>query len=348
MAIEFNQQLQHASAWLSQDFSQLNHWADQLTAQELQELQAAAKALPADSQQWLALTPAQLNTPSLSARLDAITQRLEHGSGKALLRGIPVQNIDEDMQNRLYWVIALNLGNVIPQNAMGELIGAVQNERVGEINADTRGYVSNHELRFHCDGGDVAALLCVRQSKHGGENGLVSLMSVHNTMLQECPEHLATLYNGFPLYVRKEKTQTAQAAEKLGQVQQRRLPTFYAHDGRLSAFSNWRLAELAYEAAGQVMPDNERAALDAMEEIAERPTHKLAFKLSPGDMLFTHNLTCMHKRTAFEDDSPEHKRLMLRLWYNMRDSRKVNDSFDAYGPRRGFGGVAPVIRAGFY
>ena len=70
------------------------------------------------------------------------------------------------------------------------------------------------------------------------------------------------------------------------------------------------------------MPAPERAALDALEEIAERPQYKLTFKLRPGDMLLTHNYVCMHNRTGFVDDSdPAQSRLMLRLWYNIPGGR---------------------------
>ena len=80
--------------------------------------------------------------------------------------------------------------------------------------------------------------------------------------------------------------------------------------------------ELPYESAGEPMPEEERAALDAVEEIAERQSNKLTFKLKPGDILLTHNHVCMHKRSAFIDEvDPSRSRLMLRLWYNVPGGR---------------------------
>ncbi len=80
--------------------------------------------------------------------------------------------------------------------------------------------------------------------------------------------------------------------------------------------------ELPYESAGKPMPAEARAALDALEEIAERPEHKLTFRLRPGDMLLVHNYICMHKRSHFVDDpEPDKSRLMLRLWYNVPGGR---------------------------
>ena len=70
------------------------------------------------------------------------------------------------------------------------------------------------------------------------------------------------------------------------------------------------------------MPAAERAALDALEEIAERPENKLTVKLQPGDMLLVHNFVCMHNRSHFVDDpDPVKSRLMLRLWYNLPTGR---------------------------
>ena len=69
---------------------------------------------------------------------------------------------------------------------------------------DSRGYESNDELNFHCDGGDCIGLACVRPSPTGGESGFVSLLAVYNELLAEAPELLEPLYEGFPLYQRKE------------------------------------------------------------------------------------------------------------------------------------------------
>ena len=74
-----------------------------------------------------------------------------------------------------------------------------------------------------------------------------------------------------------------------------RQPLFYDRGDHLLAWINLRLMELPYESAGEPMPEEERAALDAVEEIAERQSNKLTFKLKPGDILLTHNHVCMHK-----------------------------------------------------
>lgn len=330
--------IESAAGWVAADYVDVDDWSETLGDAEREELERAARQLPPAAQDWVTLKPADVPLPRLGARLGRVTDDLERGRGFALLRGIDLPPDDFDTVRRMKWVLALNLGDVIAQNAKGEMMGSVQAEFSGERTADTRGYVSSDELRFHCDGGDVATLLCVRQAPIGGTNSLVSSVAIHNVMVRECPEHLSVLYRGMPLYMRKESTSSG----KLDSARLPRIPLFRVDAGQLSCFSNLRLMELAYETAGIPMPDDERAALDAFEEIAERKAMKIEFKLRPGDMLLTHNLAVMHKRSAFEDDPDVAKaRLMLRLWYNVRGGR--TERLQTPQQRRGYFTKAPLI-----
>jgi hypothetical protein len=307
-------QFEGPSAWRSEQYAGTG-WIDELTSGQKQELDAAARALPVDESQWLTMNRADLDLPTLGPRLDQVTEELEAGRGFAVLRGIDLPPTALDYAYRVNWVLAVALGNVIAQNANGEVIGAVQAVVDAEDNGlDTRGYVSNADLRFHCDGGDVVTLLCVRQAPEGGFSSLVSMHSIHNAMARECPQHLETLYRGLHVFMRKEGDLESAVIP--------RQPLFFDGGDHLLAWINLRLMELPFESADKPMPPAERAALDALEEIAERPEYKLTFKLQPGDMLLTHNYVCMHKRTHFTDDpDPDKSRLMLRLWYNVAGSR---------------------------
>jgi hypothetical protein len=322
------------AAWTAAQF-QDESWIDVLTKEHKAELAAAARALPDDESQWLQMTRADLALPTLGPLLAEVNHKLDQGCGFAVLRGLELPPLDVDYAYRVNWVLALAMGDVIAQNANGEVIGAVQAVVDADDNGlDTRGYVSNAELRFHCDGGDVASLLCVRQAPEGGYNALVSMVTIHNTMLAECPQHLATLYRGLSMYMRKEGN--------LDGAELPRRPLFYPQQDHLLAWCNLRLMELPYEAAGVEMPVAERAALDALEEIAERPENQLSLKLRPGDMLLVHNFYCMHKRSGFTDDpDPDRARLMLRLWYNLAGGRA--EAFQSRQQRAGYFTQAPYV-----
>ncbi len=322
------------SAWQAQDFED-TAWIDVLSEQQKQELAAAAASLPEEEAKWLEKSKQDFDLETLAPRLDEINQELESGRGFAFIRGIDLPPQDVNYAYRVNWVLAKALGDVIAQNANGEVIGAVQAVvQANDNGMDTRGYVSSAELRFHCDGGDVASLLCVRQAPEGGMNTLVSMISIHNTMVQECPEHLETLYKGLQLYMRKEGD--------LESALMPRRPLFFPVKDQLLAYANLRLMELPYEAAGVPMPADERAALDAFEEIAERPENVLRIKLQPGDLLLTHNFICMHKRSSFVDDpDPEKSRLMLRLWYNIDGS--LVETIQPKELRRGYFTQSPYV-----
>jgi len=315
------------AAWKASDFED-NRWIHMLSLEQREELTGAASKLPEDETKWLQLKRDDLELPLSGPLLASLRQELEEGSGFALLRGIDLPPRDVDHAYRVNWVLALMLGEVIAQNANGEVIGAVTQVVEADDNGlETRGYVSNAELRFHCDGGDVASLLCVRQAPTGGYSSLASMISVHNTMIQECPQHLETLYRGLPMYMRKE--------EGMESDELPRRPLFFPQTDSLLAWANLRLMELPYEAVGSEMPLPEREALDAFEEIAERDQNKLTFKLEPGDLLLTHNLTCLHKRSGFTNDpDPDKARLMLRLWYNIPGGRA--EAMQGNKNRRGY------------
>ena len=322
------------AAWTCADLKD-ERWIYELEPEQLRELYRAAKSLPDDESAWLDLKSADFDLARFTPVFDRANRELERGRGFCLLRGIELRG-DRDFAYRVNWILALGLGNVIAQNANGEVIGAVEAVvQATDNGANTRGYVSNAELRFHCDGGDVASLLCVRQAPEGGMSSLVSMISIHNTMLKECPHHLEVLYQGLKIFMRAEKGLKSAISEKP-------LPIFMPQDDGLLAFINLRLMELVYESQNEDMPADKRAALDAFEEIAERPEHKFSLKLQPGDLLLTHNFTCMHKRSSFVDDpDPDNSRLMLRLWYNIPGGRV--EAIQAPDKRAGYFTQAPYV-----
>ena len=147
------------AAWTCADLKD-ERWIYELETEQLRELYRAAKSLPDDETAWLDLTSTDFDLARLTPVFDRANRELERGRGFCLLRGIELRG-DRDFAYRVNWVLALGLGNVIAQNANGEVIGAVEAVvQATDNGANTRGYVSNAELRFHCDGGDVASTVC--------------------------------------------------------------------------------------------------------------------------------------------------------------------------------------------
>ena len=230
------------------------------------------------------------------------------------------------------------------QNAKGELLSVVADRFAGaERGVDTRGYESNDELRFHCDGGDCIGMSCIRQAPRGGTNGLVSLFAIYNEILEQYPKAFARAYTGYPLYARKEQGD-AESTKKLGQVQQTRIPVFAWHERRMSAWLNLQLAGASGNRIGKCLLRGGKEALECVEAIANRPDMELTFKQRPGDVLFVNNLAVMHRREKYFDaEEPDRKRALYRMWINLHQSAAVIPQHAAL--RSGIRGPSPVIAA---
>ena len=307
---------------------------------ELGDLDRVADALPARSENWIAHTTREATTDRLAGRFGEMGRELGQGRGFVIIRGLSAR--DEEAFRRKFWVIGNHLGMPVMQNARGEILSEVFDRFAGAPRGlDSRGYESNDELRFHCDGGDCIGLACVRQAPTGGESGLVSLLAIYNELVANHPEHLAALYRGFPLYVRKESEGDGRST-RAASVPDRRIPVFASENGRLSAWVNMVLAKQAAEVSGVPMDSAARAALDRLEEIAERPAMKLRFRMRAGDVLWVHNMSVMHRRDLYHDDpDPSKQRLFYRMWTNLHEQHDVIPEYA--GLRRGIRGRAPII-----
>jgi hypothetical protein len=100
---------------------------------------------------------------------------------------------------------------------------------------------------------------------------------------------------------------------------------FSYHDGRLTSRITSRQYFKTVTRYGDdlALTDRQRAALDAVQEIANRPDLRLSMDFREGDMQFLNNHTILHARQAFEDhDDPRRKRHLLRMWIALPEGRR--------------------------
>ncbi len=72
----------------------------------------------------------------------------------------------------------------------------------------------------------------------------------------------------------------------------------------------------------------QREALKMVETLACDDSIRLDMDFRPGDIQFLNNYAIIHTRTAFRDDpAPDKRRLLLRLWMNLRDGRALAPGF---------------------
>jgi len=342
----FRQPVTGARAWRSADFAGESDWLTTIDADGVEALAEAAAVLPPDPHRWVEVDAGDVITDTVGDTLAGVAHDLWHGRGFLWLRGMPGD--DPELLRRLFWVIGNNLGVPTMQNKRGQVLSEVFDRFDGaERVVDTRGYESSDELTFHCDGGDSIGLACVRPAPLGGQNGLVSMAAIYNELLDAQPAHLDVLERGFGLYSRREASSDGTTAD--GGVSDRRLPSFAWNtdaDGEpyFSAWMNRRLAELNAQMSDTLFTDAELAALDAVDEIAQRPEMQLQASQQPGDVVWVNNLAVMHRRDRYVDhDDPSQRRLLYRMWLNDRAPAPVIAEHAML--RAGIRGPEPTIGA---
>jgi hypothetical protein len=304
--------------WFGRDLQQDASWIHRLDARAIEEIESAlahAKRAGARIPFGADLFP----LPRLAGVLDGILEEVENGRGLALLRGIPRDRYTEEECELLYWGLCAHLGRPVSQNARGHLLGHVRDE--GRVIADpgVRLYQTNRRMDFHTDmlPVDLLGLFCLRTAKSGGESRVVSALTVHNVLNEERPDLLAALYGRFHIEWRGE--------EPAGERPWFTIPMFSARDGKVtSRICNRTYFESAARFGDEYRPsDLQREALDAAQEIANRPALMLAMDFQEGDIQLLNNHMTLHARTAYEDhDDPARQRHLLRMWIAVPDARR--------------------------
>ena len=308
------------AAWRGADIEHTADWCVRLSADDRAELDAALAHIKRAQLEFPAFEKGDFPLPTLSARLQHVADFLESGFGFMLIRGVPVQDYSEADIRILYYGLGLHLGAPVPQNPAGDLLGTVMN--VGNAqDKNTRVYQTNAYLPYHTDPSDVVGLLCLKQARVGGLSSLVSVASVYNRMLDECPEYLGLFYR---------QVYYAHMGEDLPSL----TPLFSYYDGKFTCRYLRQYIELGHEIMGLPLSQVEQEALDYFDAIAREPTLRLDMMLEPGDLQFANNYMILHSRTGFEDyDEVDQRRHMLRLWLKMPNARRLAPDFPG---RNGF------------
>lgn len=142
--------------------------------------------------------------PHFQERIDDIVDRLEHGLGLVLLRGLPIYDrFSVDEATIIYWGMGRHMGNLVPQNRKGDLVGHIRD--LGRRGPYERAYATNEDLGFHTDSTDFVGLMCLRPALYGGESFVASSGLLYNFVVDEHPEYLPILNKNFPTDWRSEE-----------------------------------------------------------------------------------------------------------------------------------------------
>ncbi len=300
------------AAWRGPEVAErVGEWTVHLSADDIEEIDAslaAVKHAHGDLAWRDTDADPEFPLPGLSEKLRDANTVLRDGVGFMLLRGLPVERYSVNEAKIVLRGISASFGAPVSQNHRGDMIGEVV-DRSDEIAAPRR-YEAGGEFRMHVDPIDIVGLMCLRKARSGGDSRIVSSQTVHNVLLQECPELAELLYQGFLLYrPHPDRGDTAPLTP-------RAVPMF-APDQK-GRFAAWFLPDPALQAVeleGVELSAQQRAALDHAEYIAARNDLILNMPLVPGDIQFLNNRVILHSRAGYEDfPEKDRRRMMLRIW----------------------------------
>ena len=308
-------------AWRGEELKEHPEWEYFLNTSEINEIKEALKRVKDRDMEMTQIKTDDFPLPNLSQKLQSVGEALEKRTGSFFLRGWPNAEFDIEDNRLVFWGISRHLGTPISQSALGEMMYHVRDEGYKMGHPKARGPNTSKELNFHCDRCDVIGFMCINQARSGGDNYLVSSLTVHNEMLKRRPDLLEQLYQ--PYYYKTHNVDLANPDRWCHQ------PIFAIVDGYFVGYILRVLIDRAYELPElPEMTTKQKEALDFLEQICEEPDIHYKFRQRPGDMLFVNNFVNFHSRTRFEDhEAPEKKRLLLRIWLATPNSRPLPSSF---------------------
>lgn len=310
------------SAWIGRDLAEHpEKWLYTLSSEDIADLEQAAHHYLAKDKDIGEIDAASFPLKHFDAHLRAMQNKLLHGVGVEVLRGLPVDTYSLEMGAAIFCGIGAHIGSARSQNAAGHVLGHVRDVGADPNDTKTRIYQTNARQTFHTDSADVVGLLCLREAKEGGDSLLVSAEAIYNRMRAERPDLLELLFDPIATDRRGEIPEGMKAFMEI--------PPMSWHEGKLTVFY-----QRQYIDSAQRFPDAMRltqdhvAALDMFDALADDPELHIKMRLQPGDMQFVYNHAQLHDRTGFIDwPDPDKRRHLMRLWLALPGDRPLPECF---------------------
>ena len=315
------------AAWLGPDMAKdETAWLYHLTGEDVADLENAAQHYLALGRDIGEISAADFPLSTFAGRLLKLRQKLLHGNGIEVLRGLPIARYSQQVAAAIFCGIGAHLGSARSQNAAGHILGHVRDTGASSSDPNTRIYQTAERQTFHTDSADVVALLCIREAKEGGQSLLVSAESIFNRMHELRPDLLVKLFDPIATDRRGEIPDGAKPWMEI--------PPLNWHEGRLTVFYQRQYIDSAqrFDGAMRLTPAHVEA-LDLFDTLANDPSLHFSMQLQSGDMQFVYNHSQLHDRTGFVDWAElGRKRHLLRLWLSLAGDRPLPDCFkERYG-----------------
>lgn len=307
--------------WSAADLESGEGWKYVLKQGEIDALcnmaDAIRPSLDGDPDRLLDMGRDAFDLGAFAPRLRQVYAGLKSGLGIALIRGLPVAELDPINVAIIYWAIGRHLGDARPNNPEGDMFGHITD--LGKTQADphSRGYQTREAMDYHCDQCDLVGLLCIRTAREGGMSKVASSVAMYNALLRDHPEYAQVLTE--PFYWTKHGEHAPHEDPYYTS------PVFNFLGGRLCTSFGPKHIYKGHDLPGTPpLTAVQRAAIEAAEDIADRIHYGMW--LEPGDIQFVNNYVSLHTRSAYVDhDHPDQKRLLWRLWLMNSDLRDRTD-----------------------
>jgi hypothetical protein len=311
--------VQSVKAWRAADVSDPLPWTFHLTAHQRNAIVTAA-ATAFDSGMTVAtVRRGNFDLPNLRSLVGSWIEALREGRGFVLIKGFPIDLLTPEQTELAYVGLGLQLGEPVGQDADGNMLGHVRDEGVPRSDPTVRLYKTKARQDFHTDGSDIVGLLCLAQSRIGGESRIASSLAVYNELLATRPDLLEVLYE--PMYWDRN------GEESPGEDPYFALPVIHDTDGiPRMFFIGWYIRDAQRHAEVPRLAARQLEALDAIERLSNDPEFHVEMTFEPGDIQLLSNAWILHAREAYEEDaeldSPRH---LLRLWLMAHDFAGADD-----------------------
>ncbi len=316
------ERLDGPSAWMGTDLqTRQNEWLYTLCASDISEIEHAARHYLSLGRDVGEITAQDFPLPQFSQHLQKMSQKLLHGIGVEVIRGLPIQSYSLEFAAAIFCGLGAHLGSARSQNAAGHILGHVRDIGADPNDPNARIYQTNARQSFHTDSADVVALMCLQDAKEGGDSLLVSAETIYNEMRATRPDLLSLLFDPIATDRRGEVPE--------GMKPYMTIPPLSWHDGRLTVFYQRQYIDSAqrFPDAMRLTPEHIEA-LDYFDELANDPDLHIKMRLIPGDMQFVYNHAQLHDRTGYVDwPDPQNRRHLFRLWLSMAGDRELPECF---------------------
>lgn len=250
--------------------------------------------------------------PALARDVPDLRARLDTGRGFVVLRGVDTGRMTEAEAEIVAWALCNYMGQPIRQGIDRDRRFFTVSDK-GTANTDpTRIGASAKRSAKHSDNGCLEprppcylGLFCLRSAAEGGESALITARTIHDTFAAERPDLLPHLFDTYHF-----RAPAAHVWPSKGPTV--RKPILEVVRGELHVHYARVMIEPGMEMAGTPLTDAQRAALDYLDEVLDRPELTFTQTLAPGEMLLVNNLALLHGREAFSAGSGG--RTLKRVW----------------------------------